>query len=53
MKLIRTYKLEDPSQSIPRLKIKKDLIITIDDGFWRANKIREVEDIIYNALDYF
>jgi LmbE family N-acetylglucosaminyl deacetylase len=51
--IIRTYKLEDPSQSIPRLLKLKDLIITIDDGFWRANKIREVEDIILQCSGLF
>ena len=51
--IIRNYKLDDPSQSIPRLLKLKDLIFTIEDSFWKEIKIKEVEDIIYSAQDYF
>ena len=51
--ITRNYKLDDPSQSIPRLLKLKDLIIRVEDSFWKEIKIKEVEDIILQCSGLF
>ena len=50
---IRNYNGADPSQSIPRLIKVKELMVKIEDRFWREKKIKEVEDIILQCSGLF
>ena len=51
--IIRNYNGADPSQSIPRLIKVKELMVKIEDRFWREKKIEEVEDIILQCSGLF
>lgn len=51
--IIRNYNGADPSQSIPRLIKVKELMVKIEDRFWREKKIKEVEDIILQCSGLF
>ena len=49
--IIRNYNVADPSQSIPRLIKVKELMVKIEDRFWREKKINEVAVSINNPVD--
>jgi len=48
-KLIRDFKLEDPSASIEQLFLIRGKIESIDDEFWKERKIRDIDDVIYHC----
>ena len=44
--IIRSFSINDPSQSIPRLLKLRTAISQLEDEFWKKIKMKEVEDII-------
>ncbi|MEN8249344.1 MAG: PIG-L family deacetylase [Bacteroidota bacterium] len=52
-KIISEYKTEDPGQSVAALLELRKSIQKIEDDFWRAKKLNEVEDLIFDCSGLF
>lgn len=52
-KIVNSYNIKEPSQSIPRLIQLRKMIETVEDQFWKEQKLMEVDQLILQCSGLF